>query len=98
MTHDPLRFDFILESSELLASYSISLSEAAHRGNAEACRAYYRCLQAVARDLNKTLVEVENGLASEARQADERKRVEGGGTDGEVRRDKQQRLGMVVSA
>jgi hypothetical protein len=87
MTHDALRFDFIVESAELLASYSISLSEAGRRSNAEACRVYFDCLRAIARDLNKTLSEVENGLEGQSRQTNGGMRVEGGRVDDALRGD-----------
>lgn len=96
---DPLRFDFIVECSELLASYSISLSEAARRENEASCRCYFDALRAIARDLNKTLVEVENGAAktrisADARHADAGKRTEARRTDDAVRRDNEQRHGL----
>ena len=98
MTHDPLRFDFIQESAELIASYSISLSEASRRSNAESCRVYFDCIRAIARDLNKTLQEIENGVATEARRADERKRVEASRDNDAVRGNQQQRSGLAHGA
>ena len=88
--NDPLRFDFITELCGYMESYSISLSEAARRGNAEACRAYFECLRATARDLNKTLQEVENGLEADARHTNERDRVKDGGSADALSGDKQQ--------
>ena len=69
MSHDPLRFDYIIECSVLMESYSRSLGEAAYRGNEAQTRAYFKCLQMVARDLNKTLCEIEEQAKAAKKEA-----------------------------
>ena len=103
MTHDPLRFEFVVECSELLASYSISLSEAACRSNEQSCRAYFEAIRAVARDLNKTLSEIESGAAkarmeADARHANERGGSQASGTDDAVRGNQSVGHGMAAGS
>jgi len=105
MTYDFLRFEFISQSSELIASYSVSLAEAARRGNPQAARVYFDCIRAVARDLNKTLQEVENEEAgrkarveANAGHSDERNGAKARGNNDAVRRDHQQRSGLADGA
>ncbi|MEN9393195.1 MAG: hypothetical protein RLZZ104_1538 [Pseudomonadota bacterium] len=69
MTDDPLRFDFIIECSQMLGSYSRSIDEAAFRGNEKAVRVYFECLRAVAKDLEKTLREIEQAQQQQAKEA-----------------------------
>ena len=54
-----LRLDYIRECADLLASYAVSISEAAYQGNPERVRAYFDCLRLVGRDINRTLSEIE---------------------------------------
>ena len=69
MSRDPLRFSFIIELSVLMESYCRSLGEAANRGNEAQTRAYFKCLQAVARDLNRTLCEIEEQAKAAKKEA-----------------------------
>lgn len=69
MSHDPLRFDYITECSRMLGSYARSIDEAAYRGNEKAVRVYFECLRAVAKDLDKTLKEIEKQQKQSAKEA-----------------------------
>jgi len=64
------RHEFILECSDDLVSYAISLSEAARRQNAHSCRVYFDCIKAVGRSIASTLAEIEAEEAAEKQKAE----------------------------
>jgi hypothetical protein len=69
MIHDWLRHQFIYECAGIIAEHSEDIQSAARRGNEEAIRMHFECIRLVARDLEKTLREIE--LQVEAPQAKE---------------------------
>jgi hypothetical protein len=64
------RHQFIIECSDDLVSYAISLSEAARRQNAHSCRVYFDCIKAIGRSINATLAEIEAAEKAEKKKAE----------------------------
>jgi hypothetical protein len=69
MSADTLRFDYLIECSALMESYSRSLAEAAYRGNEQHAREYFKCLQRVGKDLDRTLKEIEAQAKADRKEA-----------------------------
>lgn len=54
-----LRFEAVMELADMLASYSVSLGEAAHRQNAVSSRLYFEAIRKVGATLRETLDDIE---------------------------------------
>jgi hypothetical protein len=59
MITDFLRFDYIIECSEVIEAHARMLGDAASTGNESAARAHFECIRLAAKDLDKTLREIE---------------------------------------
>lgn len=91
MSLDQIRFEGIAELAELLASYSISLGEAAHRQNAITCGLYFENIRLVGKTISETLAELDANVHTAPRRADVRERDAAGRADDARGRDQQQR-------
>lgn len=69
-----LRQQFIHECAQIIAEHADMISDASRTGNEQAARMHFECIRLAAKDLDKTLKEIERGVSTGSRQPDEGQR------------------------
>jgi hypothetical protein len=66
-----LRQQFIHECAQIIAEHADMISDASRTGNEAAARAHFECIRLAAKDLDKTLREIERQIAKPKAKAKE---------------------------
>lgn len=64
-----LRQQFIHECAQIIAEHADMISDASRTGNEQAARMHFECIRLAAKDLDKTLREIERQVMTKAKEA-----------------------------